>query len=227
MPLSLSAPGAVRALLTSAEAVLFDFNGTLSLDEDLMGRLYAEAALEVCGFELGSEEYRDRFVGLSDPDICAALAGGDDVLSARVLDHLCEGYLREIRRAPRIPAAHVTLVRDLVAAGAKVAVVTGTLRRLLEPALEASGLAALLSVTVCSDEVERGKPDPAGFLRGAELLGASAATTVVVEDSLAGVAAAQAAGMHCVLVGPLATERPAADRPAGVHLLGELAALAV
>lgn len=76
MPLSLSAPGAVRALLTSAEAVLFDFNGTLSLDEDLMGRLYAEAALEVCGFELSAEEYRDRFVGLSDPDICAALAGG-------------------------------------------------------------------------------------------------------------------------------------------------------
>jgi len=226
MPLSLSAPGAVRALLTSAEAVLFDFNGTLSLDEDLMGRLYAEAALEVCGFELSAEEYRDRFVGLSDPDICVALAGGDDVLFARVLDHLCEGYLREIRRMPRIPAAHVALVRDLVASGTKVAVVTGTLRRLLEPALEDSGLAALLSATVCSDDVERGKPDPEGFLRGAELLGVPAATTVVVEDSLAGVAAARAAGMPCVLVGPLAADRPAADHSAGVHPLGELAALA-
>lgn len=220
MPLPLSDLGAVRALLTSAEAVLFDFNGTLSLDEDLMGHLYAEASLEVCGVELSPEEYRDRFVGLSDPDICAALAGGDEGLAARVLDHLCAGYLREIRRAARIPAAHVTLVQNLVSSGIRVAVVTGTLRRLLEPALEDSGLAELLSATVCSDDVQRGKPDPEGFLRGAELLGVSAASTVVFEDSLAGVAAARAAGMPCVLVGPLAS-----DPPSEAHPLGELAAL--
>jgi len=221
VPLTSSAHHTVRALLDSASAVLFDFNGTLSLDEDLMARLYAEAAREVCGVELSLEEYRERFVGLSDPDICAALAEGEES-AGRVLDHLCAGYLREVRREPRIPAAHVDLVRELVASGTKVAVVTGTLRRLLEPALEDSGLAPLISATVCCDDVERGKPDPEGFVRGAELLGAAAGDTVVFEDSLAGVSAARAAGMSCVLVGPLASAAPV-----GVHPLGELAALAV
>ncbi|WFR83597.1 HAD family phosphatase [Arthrobacter sp. Y-9] len=226
MPQHSSAPDAVRALLDSAEAVLFDFNGTLSLDEDLMARLYADAAREVCGLELTPEEYGERFVGLSDPDICAALASGDERLAARILDHLCEAYLREIRQEPRIPAAHVAVVRELVAAGTRVAVVTGTQRRLLEPALEDSGLSGLISATVCSDDVERGKPDPEGFLRGAELLGAAASATVVFEDSLAGVAAARAAGMRCVLVGSLATATPATGSPTEVHPLGELAALA-
>lgn len=220
MPQPTSALESARALLGAAEAVLFDFNGTLSLDEDLMGTLYAEAAREVCGVELGEDEYRERFVGLSDPDICTALAQGDETLAAGVLDHLCQAYLREIRREPRIPAAHVELVHRLVGSGTKVAVVTGTLRRLLEPALEDSGLAPLISATVCCDDVELGKPHPEGFLRGAELLGVGAENTVVFEDSLAGVTAARAAGMDCILVGPLASSTRTDACP-----LGELAAL--
>jgi len=215
-----SALSSARALLASAQAVLFDFNGTLSLDEELMGALYAAAAQEVCGVELSWDDYVERFVGISDLEICDALAQGDEALAARVLDHLCEGYLREIRREPRIPAAHVELVRGLVESGIRVAVVTGTLRRLLEPALEDSGLAPLISATVCCDDVEHGKPHPEGFLRGAELLGAGADGTVVFEDSLAGVEAARAAGMACVLVGPLASSGRTEACP-----LGELAAL--
>lgn len=215
-----SALASARALLAGTQGALFDFNGTLSLDEDLVGELYARAAREFCGIDLGWEEYEERFVGISDLEICHALAQGDEALASGILDHMCAAYIQEIRQRPRIPASHVKLVRDLVASGVKVAVVTGTMRRLLEPALEASGLATLVQATVCCDDVAAGKPDPEGFLRGAELLGVSPSRTVIFEDSHAGIGAARAAGMECILVGPLAD-----SAPDGTHPVGELKAL--
>lgn len=210
-----------RSLLTTARGALFDFNGTLSLDEDLVGQLYADAARELCGIELGWEEYEERFVGISDIEICAAMAQGDESLAMRILDHMCTAYIEEIRQRPRIPEIHVQFVKDLAASGVKVAIVTGTMRRLLEPALEASGLASVIEATVCCDDVTTGKPDPEGFLRGASLLGVEPTETIIFEDSRAGIRAARAAGMECIIVGPLAE-----SAPEGTYPVGDLAALA-
>lgn len=212
---------AARSLLTTARGALFDFNGTLSLDEDLVGQLYADAARELCGIELGWEEYEERFVGISDIEICAAMAQGDESLAMRILDHMCTAYIEEIHQRPRIPEIHVQFEKDLAASGVKVAIVTGTMRRLLEPALEASGLASVIEATVCCDDVTTGKPDPEGFLRGASLLGVEPTETIIFEDSRAGIRAARAAGMECIIVGPLAE-----SAPEGTYPVGDLAALA-
>ena len=44
----------------------------------------------------------------------------------------------------------------------------------------------------------RGKPDPSGYLRAAELLGVAPADCVVIEDSTVGVQSGVAAGMRVV-----------------------------
>jgi sugar-phosphatase len=46
--------------------------------------------------------------------------------------------------------------------------------------------------------VERGKPDPEGFLRAAELLGVDPVKCLAFEDAPAGIEAARAAGMIVV-----------------------------
>jgi len=46
----------------------------------------------------------------------------------------------------------------------------------------------------------RGKPDPAIFLLAAQLLGVEPKSCLVIEDAIAGVEAAQRAGMRCVAV---------------------------
>ena len=51
-----------------------------------------------------------------------------------------------------------------------------------------------------------GKPDPAVFLIAAQKLGLSPASSIVIEDSIAGVEAARQAGMRCIAV---ATTNPA------------------
>ena len=55
-------------------------------------------------------------------------------------------------------------------------------------------------VTTWPDQVEDGKPHPAGYLRAAELLGIPAAHSLVVEDAPAGVEAGRAAGMTVIAV---------------------------
>ena len=51
---------------------------------------------------------------------------------------------------------------------------------------------------VTADDVENGKPHPEAYLKGAEILGVSPETCVVVEDAPAGVQSAKAAGMRVV-----------------------------
>jgi sugar-phosphatase len=56
-------------------------------------------------------------------------------------------------------------------------------------------------VLITAEDVQRGKPDPQGFLLGAQRLGVSIDECLVFEDSPAGVAAAKAAGADVAIVG--------------------------
>jgi sugar-phosphatase len=51
---------------------------------------------------------------------------------------------------------------------------------------------------VTADDVQRGKPDPQGYLLAAERLGRDPAACIVFEDAPPGVAAARAAGARVV-----------------------------
>jgi sugar-phosphatase len=53
-------------------------------------------------------------------------------------------------------------------------------------------------VLVCADEIDRGKPDPQGYLVAAERLGRAPADCIVIEDAPAGLEAARAAGMRSI-----------------------------
>lgn len=82
------------------------------------------------------------------------------------------------------------------------AIVTSATRRLMIGRLRAAGL-PLPERIVSADEVERGKPDPEPYVRGAALLGCRAEDCVVVEDAPSGVGAGIAAG--CRVLGVLGT----------------------
>lgn len=79
------------------------------------------------------------------------------------------------------------------------AIVTSATRRLLLGRLAAAGLPVPERI-ISGDMVERGKPDPEPYRRGAELLGLSAGECVVVEDAPSGVGAGLAAGCRVLAV---------------------------
>jgi sugar-phosphatase len=92
-------------------------------------------------------------------------------------------------------------------------IVTSGPRALAERRLRAVGL-PIPPVMVCGDEIERGKPDPEGYLTGARLLGAEPRRCVAFEDAPAGILAARAAGM--TVVGIATTHDPASLAGAAV-----------
>ena len=77
---------------------------------------------------------------------------------------------------------------------------------------------------ISGDMVERGKPDPEPYRRGAELLGFAPADCIVVEDAPSGVGAGIAAG--CRVLGVLGTH-DAAELDAATWIAESLAAISV
>ena len=82
------------------------------------------------------------------------------------------------------------------------AIVTSATHRLLIRRLEVAGLPIPQRI-ISADMVERGKPDPEPYRRGAELLGLPPEQCIVVEDAPSGVGAGIAAG--CRVLGVLGT----------------------
>ncbi|MFI1091090.1 HAD-IA family hydrolase [Streptomyces sp. NPDC020917] len=83
------------------------------------------------------------------------------------------------------------------------ALVTSASEELARTRMTASGL-ALPPVLVTAERVSASKPDPEGFLKGAAELGFAPEDCLVFEDAEVGIAAAKAAGMRVVGVGPRA-----------------------
>ena len=103
------------------------------------------------------------------------------------------------------------------------AIVTSSTQRLLLARLGAAKLPVPERI-ISGDMVERGKPDPEPYRRGAELLGFRPEECVVVEDAPSGVGAGKAAG--CRVIGVLGTHSAEELRGAD-WILGSLEGLAV
>lgn len=77
------------------------------------------------------------------------------------------------------------------------AIVTSGIRAVAEFRIKQMGLPSP-RVMICADDIERGKPDPEGYLTAAARLGIAPADCVVIEDAPAGVEAAHNGGMRAI-----------------------------
>jgi HAD superfamily hydrolase (TIGR01509 family) len=179
-------------------AAVFDFNGTLSDDEPILFRIYAEM-FEANGRPLTEREYIDELAGHSEEEIIGYWLGRDrpdlhELVAERIAryrDAVADGstVYPEVREAVRHAAEHVP-----------IAIVSGAAREEIVPVVDAAGLAPVVAALVAADDVVQGKPHPEGYLRVLELLGDGirADEVLVFEDTEVGVVAAKAAGMYCV-----------------------------
>jgi beta-phosphoglucomutase-like phosphatase (HAD superfamily) len=190
--------------LDEMQGLLLDFNGTLSDDEPLLSALIQELAQEELGVHLSARRYTTVCAGLSDRSILTLLAGESTRSHPSVdalLMELSDRYQRAAASVELISQPARDFVSDAAELGLALAVVTGASRTSVLPALRRAGLQDLLSTVVAEEDVRKGKPDPEGFLRGAELLGLRDVRRVVaLEDSIPGMMAARAAGMRVLAV---------------------------
>ena len=79
---------------------------------------------------------------------------------------------------------------------------------------------------VTADDVDNGKPHPEAYLKGADILGASPESCVVIEDAPAGVQSAIAAGMRVVAVATTHHEEELHEADVVVGALSDLRVVA-
>lgn len=200
-------------MMITPAAVLWDMDGTLVDSEKVWTVSLADTA-RALGGEL-SAAARGAIIG-SDMRRTLGIMF-DDLGLPPDADRTAEAERMILRRTGELfrdglewrPGAQAAL-RMVRAAGWPTALVTNTGRELAELALDGIGREHF-TVSVCGDEVPRGKPDPDSYLRAAELLGVDAADCLAVEDSPTGALAAERAGA-AVLVVPCEVPVPAGER---------------
>jgi len=87
----------------------------------------------------------------------------------------------------------------------RYAIVTSATRPLAEVRLRAAGLLVPANLVTARD-VQRGKPNPDPYLRGARILGVAPAECVVIEDAPSGIRAGKAAGSRVVALRTTASD---------------------
>lgn len=190
LPLLAAAPRPVGALL-------FDCDGTLA---DSMGLHYEawNAALTEHGAYF-NEALFYAWAGVPARQIIGRLNAAhgwnlDARAIARRKEQLFVDLIPRVTPIPRV----IRLAEEAAACRLPAAVVTGGTRRACEATLRALGIRHLFAVICTTEDVPRGKPDPAGFLLAAERLAVAPARCIVFEDGQPGIVAARAAGMAAV-----------------------------
>ena len=181
-----------------ARGILFDMDGVLVSSIGSVNRCWRRwaAMYEVPGAESFEIPHGTRAIDIVRelrPDIDA-----NDGL--RVIEDMEIADTEDLVVLPGVKALLASLPPE------HWAIVTSATKRLLLGRLQAAGL-PIPERIISGDMVERGKPDPEPYRRGAELLGFAPPECVVVEDAPAGVGAGKAAG--CRVLGVLGTHAEA------------------
>jgi beta-phosphoglucomutase-like phosphatase (HAD superfamily) len=182
----------------AAQAVMFDFNGTLSHDEPLLLAIY-QRLFARHGKPLSEREYYGRLAGLPEEAIIGGWLGVDGPLLASLVAERIESYAAAAADGATVTESLREAVR-YAAARVPVAIVSGAFRAEIEPVVDAAGIAGELTAIVSADDVAHGKPHPDGYLLALGRLGVEADEAVAFEDTEAGVASAKAAGVRCLAV---------------------------
>jgi HAD superfamily hydrolase (TIGR01509 family) len=181
-------------------SIIFDLDGVLADSEpwwnEIDAKLLAEYGVNYRGeyhqnvlgvsYRLAVEFYKKAF-GLSVPT---------EEMMRRRGEIATEFFASRVGLFPNVKEVLAKLRQTRL----HLAVATSSVGTSARPFLDRHQLTKFFEVIVTGEEVEHGKPAPDIYLCAAEKLGVSAQSCVVVEDALAGVAAAKAANMRVAAI---------------------------
>jgi beta-phosphoglucomutase len=203
-------------------AAIFDLDGTLVQTEALKALSYARAAVELSPETVRAQEIvaaYDEMVGHSREQVAAALMarfaleapaarrmaelGAESPLDAYMVLRLriYEAMIADERliREQEYPWS-TSLLREVRRDGYAVGIATMSHRKHAVQVLERLGLSREFDVLCTREDVREAKPSPEIFFLTAERMDVEPGDCFVLEDSLPGVRAANAAGMRCVAI---------------------------
>lgn len=180
------------------DAVLWDMDGTLVDTEPY----WIAAETSVAERAGGTWTHEDGMSLIGHPLTFTALQlrlrAGVQGSDAEIIGDLLSFVVGQVRAhgVPWRPGAR-ELLEALLAARVPCALVTSAYAPLASAVVEAAPEGVFHEI-VTGEQVLRGKPDPEPYLTGAARLGVEPGRCVAIEDSLAGLASAEAAGTRVI-----------------------------
>ncbi len=195
----------------SLKAILFDFNGVIINDESIHEELINELLLAE-NLRPKKGEFWQICLGRSDRACITelfALRGRflTDEAVASLIARKAIAYQQQLDRLDKLPIflGVEDLIFKLRGAQLKLAVVSGALRSEVELVLNRANLAQHFSAVVAADDITASKPSPEGYLLAVERLNQqypelnlTPTNCLAIEDTPAGIQAAQCAGIQVV-----------------------------
>jgi len=184
-------------------ALIFDCDGVLIDSEYLASRVESELVREF-GLRLGVDEAHDLFLGRTVDGVLDAIAARAATRPSETWVYnwafaTAHAFLRELKSVDGVGVVVETLRRR----GHRMAVASQSPLARVQLSLQVAGLAGQFGEHIyVASMVPRPKPAPDIYLLAASRLGASPADCVVIEDSVAGAAAALATGMRAIGYAP-------------------------
>ena len=180
--------------------VLFDMDGTL-LDSEPLTESSVDQLLERVGVTMDvdySQLHGIRWQSIADYLRARTSKLNDVDVETRVADHLSSIVDASVEPKPILGS-----VEAVIAAARKgcAAVVSSSNRVSIDHVVERLAVASVLDEIVSAEDCDRFKPDPQCFQIAAARLGLDPSCCLVFEDSVAGLAAARAAGMRVIAIG--------------------------
>ena len=185
---------------TKIYAVLWDMDGVIADTAALHFRSW-QAAFQKRGITFTEEEFTHHFGQRNDTIIRDKMGDGVPVAEIAAIAADKEEFFRQDARNNLKPfPGVVNLLRIIRDRGYKSAVASSAPEENVRMILHELDIAGYFQAMVYGDEVTEGKPSPQIFLKAAGKLGADPRDCIVIEDSVAGVAAAKKAGARCIAV---------------------------
>lgn len=209
-------------------AIIFDFNGVIA-DDETTHFLAFQQALAEDGLALTKDEYYGACLGMDERACTAALVRSamgrhDSAREQRIAERKATlfSFLTATHKPPLFPGV-VTFVQR-AATRYRLAIASGGRRQQIEFALRGTPIEKSFVTLVSAEDAPTGKPDPAMYRLVLARINETEphlhpmiqpAECLVVEDSLAGIQSALAAGM--TVVGLATTYSP--DQLTAAHLV--------
>jgi beta-phosphoglucomutase len=212
-------------------AVIFDMDGTLVQTETLKAESYARAITQLRNGAVRHDDViaaYDPLIGRSRSDVVRSLMeqfGLQDTdalvaLRLRIYDEMISD--RALLKRQEYPHS-TALLRSVKQRGYPTALTTVSHAREAFIILDALDLRRYFDTIVTIDDVARAKPSPDLYLVAAARLGVQPAQCLAIEDSLAGVEAAVAAGIPCIAIANDLTRKSLHAQPPfpGEHIVDD------
>lgn len=173
------------------KSILFDLDGVLVDSESIYTEFWSDVERR---FPTGVDNFSLKIKGTTLPSIL------DTYFPAECHPAIMD-MLRELERhmVYRLFDGVGDMLAELKAAGYGIAIVTSSNRaKMTTVYAHIPAFGRYVDGLITDEDVERSKPDPEPYLRGAERLGVHPADCAVVEDSLNGLRSGRAAGAFVI-----------------------------